>query len=87
MTNKSESIEQALNEVLTQSLAAYILLRSKEPVYEVMQDLIEIELKAAAIVDTHFSQKPDTKCPLNFETILASIFSYLKTTHSQFEKN
>lgn len=49
-----------IGRLLTRSLAAYLILRSKEPVSEVMQDLFEIERDAAFIVDDFFSNPEGT---------------------------
>lgn len=85
MTNKKESMEQALNEILIQALAAYILLRAKEPVFIVMQDLLDIELKAAAIVDAYYAEHAHKEGRLHLDSILASTFSYLNKSPAQIK--
>lgn len=63
-----------LGNILAQSLAAYVLLRSKEPVCEVIQDLFEIESEAAALVSACCT---DQEKITNLRGTLVSTFSLL----------
>ena len=63
---------QRLGNILAQSLAAYVLLRSKEPVSGVMQDLFKIENEAAALVTTFCGDKENV---MSLRGTLAGVFS------------
>jgi hypothetical protein len=56
---------------LAKSLAAYVILRSKEPLSEVINDLFEIETEAASLVGSFYS---DDKRITNLKGSLASVF-------------
>lgn len=76
----TEVASRELGKLLTQSLAAYVLLRSKEPVCEVIQDLFEIESEAAALVDAFCTDKEKIT---NLRGALVSVFSLVPIGRGQ----
>lgn len=76
----TEIASRELSKLLTQSLAAYVLLRSKEPVCEVIQDLFEIESEAAALVDAFCT---DNEKITNLRGTLVSVFSLVPIGRGQ----
>ena len=76
----NEIANYELGNILTQSLAAFILLRSKEPVCDVIQDLFEIESDAAALVGTFCT---DQQKITSLRGTLVSAFSLIPIGRSQ----
>lgn len=76
--------KSGLSAVLAKSLAAYVILRSKEPISEVINDLFEIEIEAASLVESFYS---DDKCTMNLKGSLASVFSFVPIGGRKFEKD
>lgn len=75
-----EITNRGLGNLLAQALAAYVLLRSKEPVCEVIQDLFEIESEAAALVDAFCV---DQEKITNLRGTLVSVFSLVPVGRGQ----
>lgn len=71
-SSANEITNRGLGNLLAQSLAAYVLLRSREPACEVIQDLFEIESEAAAIVDAFCA---DQEKITSLRGTLVSVFS------------
>lgn len=61
-----------LRALLTYSLAAYVGTRAEEPISVVMNDLFEIEFKAASLVEAFVTEKIE---PPNLRGSLAGVFS------------
>lgn len=61
-----------LRALLTYSLAAYVGTRAEEPISVVMNDLFEIEFKAASLVEAFVTEKIETP---NLRGSLAGVFS------------
>ena len=76
--------KSGLSDVLTKSLAAYVILRSKEPVSAVINDLLEIEIEAASLVGSFYS---DDKRSMNLKGSLASVFSFVPIGGRRLEKD
>ena len=62
-----------LNRLLTQSLAAYVLLNSRKPMSDVMADLFDLEYKAAQIVAAYFNDDRN----VNLRGALAAVYSVI----------
>lgn len=76
----NEVASRRLGNILAQSLAAYVLLRSKEPVCEVIQDLFEIESAAATLVDAFCA---DQEKITSLRGTLVSVFSFVPVGRGQ----
>lgn len=76
--------KSGLSAVLAKSLAAYVILRSKEPVSEVINDLFEIEIAAASLVESFYSEGKQT---VNLRGSLASVFSFVPIGGRKLEKS
>lgn len=76
----NEITNRRLGNLLAQSLAAYVLLRSKEPVCDVIQDLFEIESEAAALVDAFCA---DQEKITSLRGTLVSVFSLVPIGKAQ----
>ena len=63
-----------LRTLLTYSLAAYVGTRAEEPISVVMNDLFEIEFKAASLVEAFMTEKIE---PPNLRGSLAGVFSII----------
>lgn len=76
--------QEHLRTLLTYSLAAYVGARSKEPISVVMNDLFEIEFKAANLIEAFMTEKIETP---DLRGSLAGVFSVIpigkKTIHSR----
>lgn len=76
--------KSGLSNVLVKSLAAYVILRSKEPISEVMHDLFKIEIEAAYLVGSFCA---DGESTANLKGSLASVFSFVPIGGRRLEKN
>lgn len=70
----SHNAQQDIATLLTKSLAAYLILRAKEPISNVMRDLFDIERDAASVVDRYF-QNPEGTTKLS--TSLNTAFCFI----------
>lgn len=65
--------KEALNRLLTQSLAAYVVLNSKEPMCDVMKELFSLEYQAGQIATAYFNDDRQ----FNLRGALASVYSVI----------
>lgn len=68
-----------LNEILTESLAAYVFLRSKELPSKVINDLCRIEIEAAHLIKSFYSGNKE----INLKGSLASVISFIPNGNKQ----
>lgn len=73
-TTKQEAKKrEALNKLLTQSLAAYVVLNSRKPMCDVIDELFDLEFKAAQMVTTYLNDGKNR----NLRGALAGVYSVI----------
>lgn len=75
----TEAAIARLNEILTKALAAYVLLRSKELPSKVINDLCRIEIEAAQLIQSFYTNNRK----INLKGSLASVISFIPNSNNQ----
>lgn len=72
----------ALEEILQQSLAHYVLLQSDVPIKFLMSKLCDVEIKAARIIEEHIkvSSNGALPIPVDLSRALQSVFCFIRTS-------
>jgi hypothetical protein len=70
-------IEQALQHVLTSTLALYVLNKSSKPVSRVVQDLVEVQFNSAQLIGMILKLQSVKMNDIDLDNALAGVFSFI----------
>ncbi len=70
--------QKNLKQILTSSLALYVLSKAKKPINSVINDLFKIEEEASVIINRALENQKEDIDSLNLYGSLAGVFSYIK---------
>lgn len=79
--------QKNLKQLLTSSLALYVLLKSKKPIKSVINDLFKIEEEAGVIINCILANPKEALDSLNLHGSLAGVFSYIKIKQDLIPKS
>lgn len=70
-------VSLGLEQLLTCTLALYVLVESKKPMYSLINQLHCVETNAAQLIDVFFQKRSEAN-PVALEGALASVLSYIQ---------
>ncbi len=73
-----KQIEQALQHVLTSTLAIYVLNKSSKPISRVISDLTDIQFNAAQLLGFVMNLQNSKMSRIDLDNTLTGIFSFIQ---------